>query len=748
MTSRSSSLSVKDVEHGTILPTNNSNTNNSIQSGNSSTTGQQQRQHREQRRAERAAARANDPDDAKKRRGPRRTLTSLSSANMNTLIVHPFFMLFAGMLLVSCCISFFLVFSHPEAVPVASGGGGGGGGGGDWKAPKIPPKPPAAGEGAAGYHRLSDAQQREAIMHGYNKDKVIGDTVADAVVARAAQEEATDDDEVEDGDKDGSGDTGGGDRNDDDTEQDDNPQPEDVDPLGIIKNKKKKGPAKKRANHIPKLTPTNYHVQPFDSGATTTVNPPHLVPKFAPLPAFNEIDNKDVLIEELVHQNKPTIAGILAFLNEYQKKLHAMHKKNSELQSAKNTGQQIDEMFLIQSYFNLTMQEIDPLENAYRGRTIFPIRDDDSIYISLAAFREHLLGKSLMSAFDKAKHPDKLFFGIVVQNCYGLDGVVCRTGVEVIGKNKQGNPITSISPKPPDANGVEEFCTTPAYTKYCESGQIRVMYVHDTDALGPQTARFYASKLWGGETYFMQMDAHLEFAPEWDQYYIDEARACKNYPKAVLSAYPPGFKNYDGEYKGGTPGARLCVCGFSTSPVENHILRISMGGNTPHDATCPTQIPFIAAGFFFAHAEFLQDVPFDPYAPWCFMGEEIALSVRAWTMGWDIYAPRKNMIAHQYRPGRLGLPKFWESVGRDSGRAGLNTRLQKHVLRRVKYMIGYTTDSEEMLQKDGDTISLTNFEHYSMGHVRSLEDYLEFTGIDVIEQKCPSMGWCQHSELE
>ena len=106
------------------------------------------------------------------------------------------------------------------------------------------------------------------------------------------------------------------------------------------------------------------------------------------------------------------------------------------------------------------------------------------------------------------------------------------------------------------------------------------------------------------------------------------------------------------------------------------------------------------------------------------------------------------MIAHQYRPGRLGLPKFWESVGRDSGRAGLNTRLQKHVLRRVKYMIGYTTDSEEMLQKDGDTVSLTNFEHYSMGHVRSLEDYLKLTGIDVIEQKCPSMGWCQHSELE
>ena len=33
------------------------------------------------------------------------------------------------------------------------------------------------------------------------------------------------------------------------------------------------------------------------------------------------------------------------------------------------------------------------------------------------------------------------------------------------------------------------------------------------------------------------------------------------------------------------------------------------------------------------------------------MGEEIALSMRAWTHGWDIYAPRQNLIAHQYRPG-------------------------------------------------------------------------------------------------
>jgi hypothetical protein len=57
-----------------------------------------------------------------------------------------------------------------------------------------------------------------------------------------------------------------------------------------------------------------------------------------------------------------------------------------------------------------------------------------------------------------------------------------------------------------------------------------------------------------------------------------------------------------------------------------------------------------------------MDMPFDPYLPWIFMGEEIALSLRAWTHVWGIYAPRKDYIVHQYRLGSMGLPKFWENT--------------------------------------------------------------------------------------
>jgi hypothetical protein len=77
-----------------------------------------------------------------------------------------------------------------------------------------------------------------------------------------------------------------------------------------------------------------------------------------------------------------------------------------------------------------------------------------------------------------------------------------------------------------------------------------------------------------------------------------------------------------------------------------------MNGRCPENQTRPTQMPFMGAGFFFTHAQFLVDVPFDPFLPWLFMGEEVTLSIRAWTHGFNIFAPRKNLIGHQYRPVR------------------------------------------------------------------------------------------------
>ena len=53
-------------------------------------------------------------------------------------------------------------------------------------------------------------------------------------------------------------------------------------------------------------------------------------------------------------------------------------------------------------YFELVERNLRGLEDAYRGRPMFPIRRDGSVFVSVASFREHLLGETLASAFGQA----------------------------------------------------------------------------------------------------------------------------------------------------------------------------------------------------------------------------------------------------------------------------------------------------------------------------------------------------------
>lgn len=101
----------------------------------------------------------------------------------------------------------------------------------------------------------------------------------------------------------------------------------------------------------------------------------------------------------------------------------------------------------------------------------------------------------------------------------------------------------------------------------------------------------------------------------------------------------------------------MCDSGFADDPIEFHIIRLAA---TEAPATTPpvaTYAPFVAAGFLFGPATMLYDVPFDPFLPWIFMGEEISMSARLWTAGYDIFSPTINVLNHYYV--RRHYPKFW-----------------------------------------------------------------------------------------
>jgi len=243
-----------------------------------------------------------------------------------------------------------------------------------------------------------------------------------------------------------------------------------------------------------------------------------------------------------------------------------------------------------------------------------------------------------------------------------------------------------------DVDCYKEFCKSPEgqRSNACVTGQVRLFNVNESESLGPYMARYLGAKFYRGENYYLQIDSHSEFVRDWDAKLIkmvEDAPA----KKPVISTYPPDstFNWRD------TIGFRMCDSEFAAAQIEWQIVRL--GSSMAFDSAIPAvprYAPFVAAGFFFCEGRFLREVPFDPLLPWIFMGEEISMSARMWTAGFDIFSPTINVLNHYYV--RRHYPKFWESVNRFFKKP-IHNDLVELVLKRVKCMLGYPESRPEMI---------------------------------------------------
>lgn len=331
--------------------------------------------------------------------------------------------------------------------------------------------------------------------------------------------------------------------------------------------------------------------------------------------------------------------------------------------------------------------------------------------------------QTVYNAYKKAKHPEKLFIGMVQQNCHSE----CRSGVLA---------NLSMVPVEPDDDCYAKFCETALGKPICKRDQIRVINIDEPESLGPYAARYFASKLWYGEQWFMQIDAHMTFATHWDAISIEMLNKAPS-KKPILSHYPPGH-TVDLDKKTNSPSSRLCGPIFACSDLESQIIRLEGAGIFEKKQNeYPAFAPFTAAGYFVAHSEFLREVPFDPFLPWIFMGEEIIMSSRLWTAGYDIFGPSQSVVGHIYV--RRHKPKFWESVHR-AFTNGVHNPLQAMVLDRIKYQLGYPEAAKDMLKHKS---ILTAVEQYSMGTARPLSEYLNIVGLNMTTKLVTNTHWCE-----
>src|SRR5205823_4031879 len=77
----------------------------------------------------------------------------------------------------------------------------------------------------------------------------------------------------------------------------------------------------------------------------------------------------------------------------------------------------------------------------------------------------------------------------------------------------------------------------------------------------------------------------------------------------------------------------------------------------------PVRARFLSAHFLFTNGEFVREVPYDPDL--YFIGEEITLTIRAYTHGYDLFHLAEIIVWHEYT--RQYRTKHWEDHVRTQG---------------------------------------------------------------------------------
>jgi hypothetical protein len=133
----------------------------------------------------------------------------------------------------------------------------------------------------------------------------------------------------------------------------------------------------------------------------------------------------------------------------------------------------------------------------------------ETIFLMIASYRDFQCRETIASAYRNADHPEALFVGAVDQLSAG--DIAC-TKLDV----------------PCETNPDQVIC------KYRQ--QIASFEMSAEMATGPVTARHIGDRLYRGQYYVMQMDAHCQFVKHWDTLLIGQWRETRN-EMAVLSSY-------------------------------------------------------------------------------------------------------------------------------------------------------------------------------------------------------------------
>lgn len=264
-----------------------------------------------------------------------------------------------------------------------------------------------------------------------------------------------------------------------------------------------------------------------------------------------------------------------------------------------------------------------------------------SVFVSIASYRDPELIPTLHDMINTAACPENLSIAVFWQNDNDINTFLDQGMRLIESTTHQGYPL---------------------YQLEYNQARVWVLSVHYYESRGACWARHMAETLFQDEAFFLQIDSHCRFIPHWDHEMIamlDSLRAKS--PKPILSSYPPA---YEPEEPGKDESRKNHVSRmiFNLFTQEGIVQMLS----TTVTETAPVRCGYMAGGFIFSDGSFAREVPNDPNI--FFIGEEISMAARAFTHGYDTYAPHKILLWHFYT--RTKGSKVWTDHSNEAKKTG------------------------------------------------------------------------------
>jgi UDP-GlcNAc:polypeptide alpha-N-acetylglucosaminyltransferase len=384
------------------------------------------------------------------------------------------------------------------------------------------------------------------------------------------------------------------------------------------------------------------------------------------------------------------------------------------------------------SYKNARAVLVEELVDALTNKSRTP--SSESIFVSVASYRDDECLNTVVDMYDKAARPDLLFIGLVDQR--------------VMGRGLYGPAATPGNLPDEPCFDIQRDCTAPlaphAASSLCRFATgVRVMHVPHYMAKGPTFGRFAAAMLRRNETYYMMIDSHNRFAANWDsiarsQHALLTRRGVR---KPVLSHYPEGWHgpSNDSVAPGDAHATTTYLC--KASFLQTGIPRLAGLVVPVMPDKRPRPQPWGAAGFLFAASTLVDEVPFDPHLDYLFDGEEILYSVRMWTHGWNLYSPGENILFHFYER-RSAKKVFTDSRGWTAPQLHSIHRVQ-HILQLHPVRADFNSHARVVGVPSPEPGSRVykELDRYGLGNARTLAAYWRFAGGDPVNRKF-TKDWC------